>query len=534
MEETSNSSTGKNKRYSSASGSILLPLALKWRLLGFLSAVFITVFVMPCATADKALAAADVKLELTVPKTLSLSVSPDGQLHSQQSDEIEITSDAYAGYTFTLRGSDATKQLKNGTTSALDSITAAIDATTYGGTGYLNTWGYLPSKLNSTTNTKYQPGPTTTPVMIEKTTSANNTANKYTITLGAKVDGTLPTGNYGNTFTLTVTANDVPYTITYELNSGIGGPSTPQKSTGAVGSTVTIGAAPTRQGYEFKGWCDKQTTNETCSGNTYQPDGTYTLTNSANNVTLYAMWKSTGPTDLGNLGNMQSFTCSMISNTGDYGTVTDTRDSNTYKIAKLKDGKCWMIDNLKLGSGLSTGQTKVLTSSDSDVPASGFTMTMTAEKAKYTGSGATRYDMDAAYVDATWGGFYSWHTATAGTGTYAMSSGNASNSICPKGWRLPTGGSSSDFADLVNAYGGNNSTGSSNLRATPVPNFQYSGLVWNDGDGLAYQGSDGYYWSSTAGNSYNAYYLYLSSSIAYPAYYFDKYYGYSVRCVSRQ
>ena len=99
----------------------------------------------------------------------------------------------------------------------LDSITAAIDATTYGGTGYLNTWGYLPSKLDGAVNTKYQPGPTTEPVTIEKTTTANSTANTYTITFGAKVDGTLPTGNYGNTFTLTVTSNDVPYTITYNL-----------------------------------------------------------------------------------------------------------------------------------------------------------------------------------------------------------------------------------------------------------------------------------------------------------------------------
>lgn len=28
---------------------------------------------------------------------------------------------------------------------------------------------------------------------------------------------------------------------------------------------------------------------------------------------------------------------------------------------------------------------------------------------------------------------------TAGTGTYSTASGNAASSICPKGWRLPTG-----------------------------------------------------------------------------------------------
>lgn len=48
---------------------------------------------------------------------------------------------------------------------------------------------------------------------------------------------------------------------------------------------------------------------------------------------------------------------------------------------------------------------------------------------------------------------------------------------------------------------------------------------------LASVGSDGYYWSRTAGSSTNAYRLYFNSSGVYPANGDNRYYGFSVRLV---
>ena len=91
-----------------------------------------------------------------------------------------------------------------------------------------------------------------------------------------------------------------------------------------------------------------------------------------------------------------------------------------------------MTQNLRL-----TGSRK-LTSADSNVSSD---WTLPAANSSFPTP-----CMDAAYSmnsgNASYGYYYNWYAATAGTGTCSMSSGNATASICPKGWRLPTGGSS--------------------------------------------------------------------------------------------
>ena len=62
------------------------------------------------------------------------------------------------------------------------------------------------------------------------------------------------------------------------------------------------------------------------------------------------------------------------------------------------------------------------------------------------------------------------------------------------------------------------------------PNFTLSGYVYY-GSVLG-QGSRGDFWSSTVYSANVAYYLYLSSSVVDPANYYDKYVGFSVRCMA--
>ena len=194
-------------------------------------------------------------------------------------------------------------------------------------------------------------------------------------------------------------------------------------------------------------------------------------------------------------------------------TLTDTRDGNTYTISKLADGRCWMTQNLRIAD-------KTITSDDSDVeddyiiPASSL-------------NGFSSYDTSNAYVDNNDGGFYSWYTATAGTGTQSLSTlgQNTTVSICPKGWRLPTGGGGGEFKTLYNNY-----NSSSALRSNPV-NLTLSGSVL--GNSRSDQGSYGNYWSSTINSSKYAYILGLNTSNVIPAFSDDKLSGFSVRCVAR-
>ena len=193
-------------------------------------------------------------------------------------------------------------------------------------------------------------------------------------------------------------------------------------------------------------------------------------------------------------------------------TLTDTRDNNTYTVSKLADGKCWMTQNLRIID-------KTITPADSDVT-SNYTIPVSSL------SGFNAYDASNAYVDSD-GGFYNWYTATAGTGTTALATDgqNTIVSICPKGWRLPTGGNSGEFQTLYNNY-----PSSSALRSNPV-NFNLSGNVYNSS--RYGQGSYGYYWPSTVYSYLYAYYLRLSTSHAGSAGNNNKHYGYSVRCIAR-
>ncbi len=230
--------------------------------------------------------------------------------------------------------------------------------------------------------------------------------------------------------------------------------------------------------------------------------------------------------------------------------LTDIRDNKKYWVTKLKDGNCWMTQNLDLDLYVNnTGRT--LTASDSDV--AGSWTSNTGASGLWTGSSSDYntvkyYDSGIKYCNTSncdlttsannghdsQGNYYTWTAATAGTGVGKDSNGDiAPSSICPKGWKLPLSGSSNDtvsgsFNYLVDAY----SIGSVGSKLTQAPlYFVYGGFVNNSS--LTYAGSLGYYWSSTANSATNAYRLYFGSSYVGPSDNNNRYLGYSVRCVAR-
>jgi uncharacterized protein (TIGR02145 family) len=274
---------------------------------------------------------------------------------------------------------------------------------------------------------------------------------------------------------------------------------------------------------------------------------------------------------------MQSFTSAMCKAMDTYTTqvLSDTRNSQDYRIRKMPDGNCWMIDNLKLAN-------YTLTSADSNVTAS-FTIpaspvqnssthgngtcvggTASASGSYLTCDGTSTQSTTntpfIAYSDPSGtensyydncvnqnnisensltncGYLYNWYTATAGTGSYSLSSGNATSSICPAGWNLPTGGSSGQFAVLNNAMATGSTSASTIDSATTRPNWRYNGPFEGSLSGFYYSGfssagSNGYYWSSSASSSTSAYNLLFGYSGVYPSNSsFNKSHGFAVRCV---
>jgi uncharacterized protein (TIGR02145 family) len=182
--------------------------------------------------------------------------------------------------------------------------------------------------------------------------------------------------------------------------------------------------------------------------------------------------------------------------------VYDKRDGEEYTIQKLADGKCWMLDHLRLdpatliepltsaNTNIASGRTYTLPSSIS----SGFNNYSAAQI--NTSRKDTLVNYGTGTNQAKAGVYYNFCAATAGTVCY--SSASASQDICPAGWRLPTGGGSGEYQALYSAYGSNPQIFSDALH------MAYSGTYWGNNNGDL--GVKGRSWSSTSrfsGNSYN-------------------------------
>ena len=222
-------------------------------------------------------------------------------------------------------------------------------------------------------------------------------------------------------------------------------------------------------------------------------------------------------------------------------TLSDIRDGKTYTVRKMADGNCWMAENLKFELQANKTYTGVNNTTGN---------TITFNTGAVCGNGNTNaaciMNGNTAYNSTYDSWYYSWYAATAGSGTASMTtdSGDATNSICPAYWRLPTnytnkqypsGGANKSWGYLVNAYGisPNNHASDSEwqtLEAQPfsLPRAGYfsSGAFRNN--------IDGYWWSSTAlSTATYAYLLDFSTTLVYPQHYgYSKYGGFNVRCVS--
>jgi len=229
--------------------------------------------------------------------------------------------------------------------------------------------------------------------------------------------------------------------------------------------------------------------------------------------------------------------CPNTLTTGQAYGLKDRRDTHTYYVARLEDGKCWMLQNLRLGDDTTS---VALTDEYSDVPSGGFTLNgkLSDGKFTYTTVGGTNYQNNSSqyYCTSNYGCYYNWYTATASSGTtYVETQGtNVDYSICPAGWTLPT---QAEWAALNTAYG---SSATNLLVANPTSTTENTNGAYAPGlllggnynsSGAYAVGSSGSYWSRTAYSAQSGYYMYLNTSSVYPALNVTKYLGLTVRCV---
>lgn len=295
-----------------------------------------------------------------------------------------------------------------------------------------------------------------------------------------------------------------------------------------------------------------------------------------NQITLSVVSSPLEVVGLSSITNMQDMTSAVceVSEVGEEVQLKDIRDGKYYWVSKLADGKCWMTQNLDLDLSTSIA----LTPEDSDVATnwvpeyttatvansstiltdntgqrswslgnymiSNPTISSDCGSAKNSAANCPNQftahdtpvsangDIDAHYM---LGNHYQWNTATAGTGG-TITSGQASGSICPRGWRLPESNSIAvgSFGGLVNAY--NIGTDAAKMASAPLYFVRGGGV----GQGASYLfengGSSGYYWSSTPASTVDlVYYLaFYGSANVYPSRTNNlRRLGHSVRCLAR-
>lgn len=324
-----------------------------------------------------------------------------------------------------------------------------------------------------------------------------------------------------------------------------------------------------RDGYGFAGWSLSPDTevngNDTIYGPNQKVDVVIpdSMFDQNKNITLYAVWVPSS-------GTLQNWTSCSTMEINQVTALTDSRDNNVYTVAKLADGNCWMTENLRLGSDAE------ITAENTNKPIEGFALTTSSDlwcrdseadcinrpmlNTNNTNIGGTNslgnklisnpgdivnYNLGTSGFIWQWysyGNYYNWYAATAGTGTYSTGENgkeDAIGSICPAGWGLPKGGdydaeTSGSFAYLNKQMGSEDDlrygAGAETLQkwlSFPV-NLVFSGQWWYDDANE--RGAYGRYWSRTADDEASSFEL-MSRDSRLEETTASKYYGGSVRCV---
>ena len=320
-----------------------------------------------------------------------------------------------------------------------------------------------------------------------------------------------------------------------------------------------------RDGYGFAGWSTSFDATTETNPVIYGPNETITITAgslSANGMILYPVW-------VASTGNLQDWAgCDkltqatydtagnkMVATLDSVTALTDTRDGDVYAIARLADGKCWMIENLRLDNTANfadESKSQGFGGTFTGLPASSDSWTdnytlpqLNANNTSIGGKNASGDKLVPSYnsnntTNSQWysyGNYYSWAAAIANTNSYNNQS-VTNTSICPSGWRLPYGNACTNcIGDNPGGFYYLNSQMANDISVQGSKDWRYfpNNFIFNSGQysGSNYYRNQGLYWTSFSKNGRDASnFIIHTSSLLLDGISNDKYPGRSVRCVT--
>lgn len=453
-----------------------------------------------------------------------LNLSPEYNLEAFNSQDYSIIvgTNSITGYNLTLTADSTdltrTEMGQDGTFAKIPTL--AVNAGGYTeDTFTVNHWGYK----NTTTDANANYMPFSTNINLANTSKPTN-GDQIDLNFAAKVDLEQPAGTYKLSLNFQATTNVVlgVENIIFNGNGADNPDAMAVQTISAPGANLNPNAF-TRANYVFLGW----NTQADGQGTTYTDQANYAVsgTDEMKTTVLYAQWGKY----VGDMQNYRSASQCGIDATNAPAFATDARDGKLYSIRYI-NGICTMTQNLDFelttGMTLSPDTTNVTTNRTlgtvgSLTAGNSYDEPRTAKNNNITGAGL----------------HYNYAAATAGTITNTImgsSNSEATQDICPKGWKLPDGHNTGVAgATTLDQYKlANNKWQSYDKTYQTVFNSVAAGY-YSSGS-LHYSGSGGYWWSSTASNTTGRYrLLYDTSKGLYSGNYYsgDRNNGASVRCV---
>ena len=469
---------------------------------------------------------------------------------------------------------------------------------------------YAVSILNGFSSYSMVPSTYTKVATRDSNTGSGSQSANLDTTYAVYINGTQPADMYTGQvkYTLVHPSNEIapqpqntePGYIGYYSNTNVyEGSMGKQQISPSDTSTMLLASNFIRSGYGFAGW----NTAYDYSGDFYGPNETIKFeagqyTDGENGLSLYAVWvKSEGLIQnwvgCSSLSPVlyDSDTGSLTADLTSVTALTDLRDNQTYAVARLADGKCWMIENLRLSSDFTRSESFASLSQGygqshlygnfiglADSESTNYANTAASNSIygingptvsigeddypkyripRYNNNNIVNYDSNpntgnASYIG--YGNYYNWAAAMASTKYYTsgyINNGNekdqsniAETSLCPSGWRLPYGSDvrgntyDGELALLDVAMGGNGVSGSINNKTNTSMSYYWrlfpNNLVYSgslNGSSINSRGGGGYLWTTTAFDYDTSRGLSINDSHLNPGITpYDKYVGFSIRC----